>query len=259
MQLDYKLKKVLYLFGLILFFIFLRVWFLSVVNYEKMQKLSVLPRRKTIALSPTRGLISDKSHVLLAKNKKCFDVLICYMDIKQISQNEYFFEDGIRVKFPKRKTYIQDLSSLLEEHVGLKAEDIEDFIYAKSALFQDIPVLLKEGISEKSYHKLKILEKDWPGLKVQISQKREYPCKKLGCHVVGYLGAIDELTYKKASSEKKILKQYIDEREKGLTPQLPPGFNNPFEVRERYSELCEKSFNLQDVVGKDGIENSNKY
>jgi cell division protein FtsI/penicillin-binding protein 2 len=256
MQLEYKLKKVLYLFGLMLFFIFLRVWFLSVINYEKMQKLSVLPRRKTLTLNPTRGLITDKNHVLLAKNKKCFEVLICYMDIKQIPQNEYLIEHGVKVKFPKRKTYIQDLSRLLEDHVNLKAEDIEDFIYAKAALFQDIPVLLQEGISEKSYHVLKALEKDWPGLRINISQKRDYPGQKLGCHVVGYLGAIDELTYKKASLEKKILKEYIDAREKGLTPPLPQGFNNPFEVRERYNELCEKSFNLTDLVGKDGIEKS---
>lgn len=254
MNIEFKLRKVLYLFGLMLFFIFLRVWFLSVINYDKMQKLSVLPRRKTITLSPTRGLIKDRNQILLAKNKKCFDVLICYMDIKQIPQNEYFFEQGIKIKFAKRKTYIQDLSRLLEDHVGLKAEDIEDFIYAKAALFQDIPILLKEDIDESSYHKLKALEKDWPGLRVQISQKRDYPFQKTGCHILGYLGAIDETTYKKASVEKKILKQYIDDREKGLTPPLPSGFNNPFEVRERYSELCDKSFNLQDLVGKDGIE-----
>lgn len=256
MHLEYKLKKVLYLFGLMLFFIFLRVWFLSVINYEKMQKLSVLPRRKTITLNPSRGLITDKNHLLLAKNKKCFDVFICYMDIKQIPQNQFVIENGIKIKFPARKTYIQDLASLLEEHVNLKADDIEDFIYAKAALFQDIPVILKENISEKSYHKLKALEKDWPGLRVQISHKRDYPYQKTGCHIVGYLGAIDELTYKKALSEKKVLKQYIDDREKGLTPPLPQGYNTPFDVRERYKELCDKSFNLQDLVGKDGIEKS---
>lgn len=254
MQLEYKLKKVFYFFGLLLFFIFLRVWFLSVINYEKMQKLSVLPRRKAITLNPTRGLITDKNHHLLAKNKKCFDVLISYIDIKQIPQNEYFFENGLRIKSPKRKIYIQDLARLLEDHLDLTAEEIEDFIYGKAALFQDTPVVLKQNISEKSYHRLKILEKDWPGLKVQISQKRDYPYQKLGCHIVGYLGAIDSLTYKKTSLEKKILKQYIDEREKGLTPLLPQGYNNPFEVRERYHELCDKNFNLQDLVGKDGIE-----
>lgn len=239
-----------------LFFIFLRVWFLSVINYEKMQKLSVLPRRKTITLCPTRGLITDSNHLILAKNKKSFDVYISYIDIKQIPQNEIIFENGYKIKFPKRKTYIQDLAKMLEDHVNICAEDIEDFIYAKAALFQDVPVLLKDNISEKSYHQLKFLEKDWPGFKVQVSHKRDYPYQKVGCHIIGYIGAIDQYTYKKANEEKKLLKQYIDDREKGLTPQLPHGFNNPFEVRERYNELCEKSFQLQDLVGKDGIEKS---
>jgi cell division protein FtsI/penicillin-binding protein 2 len=254
MHLEYKLKKVLFLYGFLLFFILVRVWFLSVINYEKMQKLSVLPRRKTFSVAPSRGLITDSGQVFLACNKKRFDIGICYQDIKQIPSFETYLENGKKIKFPKRKTYIQDLAALLEEHTQMTKEDIEDFIYAKAALFQDATVTLEENISEKSYHRLKLEEKDWPGLKIKISASRFYPNQKLACHVVGHVGPIDSLTYKKVSLERKILKDYIDEREKGLTPPLPKGFNSPFDVRQRYNELCLKNYDLQDVVGKEGIE-----
>lgn len=256
MSLDFKLRKVLTLYGLLLFCLLVRVWFLSVINYDKMQKLSVLPRRKTLQIPPSRGLITAQDGKLLASNKRRFNIAICYQDIKRVPQYEIYLENGQKTKYPKRKTYIQDLAKLLSEHTAQSVEDIEDFIYAKAALFQDAHLVLKENISEKSYHILKLLEKDWPGLKIQIDQTRNYPQGKLACHVVGYLGSVDASTYKKANEEKKLLKEYIDARERGLSPPLPKGFNNPFEVRERLNELLAKSYNLQDLVGKDGIEKS---
>jgi len=54
--------------------------------------------------------------------------------------------------------------------------------------------------------------------------------------------------------KKKRLKDYIDQREQGLIPTLPKGFMSPYEVRNRYDMLIQKSYQLQDFVGKDGIE-----
>jgi len=202
-SLHYKLKKVLILFGFLLFCILVRVWFLSVIQYDKMHKLSVLPRRKTQLIAPTRGVIVDRDGKKMACNQKRFDVAICYQDIKEIPQVRYKIIDGKKTRVYERREYIKNLSSMLSLMLDLSLEEIEDFIYAKAAIFQDATLTLKEDIPESLYPVLKMKEKDWPGLKVVTSLKRIYPQEKVGCHVVGYIGPIDEKTYKELNEEKK--------------------------------------------------------
>ena len=254
MNLEFKLKKIISFFGLLLFLILIRVGFLCVIDYEKMHKLSSLPRYKSVTLPPSRGLIADRGGHLLAGNQKRFDIAIIYQDIKAIPSQTYDPVTG--TKSPTRKLYISNLSQFLSSYCDLTPQQIEDFIYAKSALFQDIPLTLVEDITLSAYHQLKLLQSQWPGLKILISQKRHYPHQKIGSHVIGFLGAIDQLTYQKAQEEKKQLRTYIQQREKGLTPPLPKGFNTPFEVRTRFDELSQKSYNLVDFVGIDGVEKS---
>lgn len=253
-SIEYKLRKVLILFGFLLFCILVRVWFLSVINYEKMHKLSVLPRRRTQMIAPTRGVISDCNGKKLACNQKRFDVAICYQDIKEIPQVRYKIIDGKKTRVLERKNYIKELSTMLSLMLDLSFEEIEDFIYAKAAIFQDSTLVLKQNIPDSLYPILKLKEKDWPGLKIITSQTRVYPQEKTGCHIVGYIGPIDESTYRQLNEEKNLLKTYIDQREQGLIPPLPQGYMSPYEVRYAYDQLVQKSYQLQDFIGKDGIE-----
>jgi len=251
---SFKIRNMLVLFGLSLFIIFLRVWYLSVINYEKMQKLSELPRRRTQLILPTRGLIYDSKGELLAANKQQFTLSILYQEIKEIPSCEIRYDKGQKIKIAKRKAYIESLCQFLAPYTGMKAEAIEDFIYAKAALFQDMPLMLFENLSLRDYSVLKLKEKDWPGLKISVSHKRVYPREKVGCHILGYMGAIDDKTYHTLIQEQHRLKTYIEERERGLTPPLPSGFSDPLEVRNRYDILLEKGYHIQDSIGKEGIE-----
>ena len=44
---------------------------------------------------------------------------------------------------------------------------IEDTIHGKASLFPHTPFILKEDLSEKEYYRLKLMEKDWVGIRTE--------------------------------------------------------------------------------------------
>ncbi len=104
---------------------------------------------------------------------------------------------GKRIKIFKRKEYIKQLAQLLGYELQLDAERIEDLIHAKASYYLQMPFVIKEDISEKEYYRLRLLEKDWPGLYVRHLPKRFYPRGKVGADIIGYMGAINRTEYEK--------------------------------------------------------------
>ncbi|NBO25070.1 MAG: hypothetical protein EBU93_07570, partial [Chlamydiae bacterium] len=95
---------------------------------------------------------------------------------------------------------------------------------------------------------------DWIGLEAQKSTKRIYPLGKVGCDILGYVGSINQKEYVAIAEEIKKLQDYILKRDQGEPTILPEGFDNPLEVRARLKELQEKSYTINDHIGKTGIE-----
>jgi len=61
--------------------------------------------------------------------------------------------------------------------------------------------VIKENISEKEYYKLRLFQKDWPGLESQMLSERYYPLKESGSHNIGYLGAVNEKEFFKIAEK----------------------------------------------------------
>jgi cell division protein FtsI/penicillin-binding protein 2 len=98
------------------------------------------------------------------------------------------------------------------------------------------------------------MQKDWRGIEAERSSKRVYPLGKTACDVIGYMGAIDPSEYLRIAQEIQVLQEYIKKRELGEIVFLPPGYDNPFEVRKRLQLLQQKAYTINDQVGKAGIE-----
>ena len=71
--------------------------------------------------------------------------------------------------------YIKELVKLLSNELGLEAERVEDLIHAKASYYAQVPFILKDNLTEQEYYRLKILEKDWPGLQARRMPQRHYP------------------------------------------------------------------------------------
>ena len=162
--------------------------------------------------------------------------------------------EGNRTKVYKRKAYIQNLALLLSRELGLEAERIEDLIHAKASYYSQVPFVLKDDLTEQEYYRLKMLEKDWPGLHVRHMPKRHYPRGRVGADVIGYMGAINRQEYEKILHEMKALEQYLKERENDGEGEEVAGIQDTQQARRRLRDLQAKAYTIHDYVGKTGIE-----
>lgn len=250
-----KANVILHLILIAFVIIGARLWYLSVIQYEEKFEQSKRPQRKTVIESAKRATIRDRFNIPLAYNKIAYSAGVSYAPIRQVPSIAFEEDEtGKKVKKFKRKEYIKNLSHLLAEELHLDEKRVEDLIYSKAALYFNLPYILKQDISEKEYYRLRMLEKDWPGLVVQTHSKREYPKGFSAADIVGYMGAISLEQYEKIILEKKALEDYLVKWENGEDPPFPVGYESLSAIRNRYKDLEALAYTAQDYVGKTGIE-----
>lgn len=245
------LNIVLFAFLLII----IRIWHLSVIQYESRLEESRKPQKRTVVEPAIRATIRDRFNIPLALNKIQYQAAIVYNDLKVIPSIRWEQgKDGKKIKVFKRKNYIKELANLLAHELHLDAEKIEDLIHAKASYYSQIPFIIKDEISEQEYYRLKMLEKDWPGIYVQKIPKRYYPKGRIAADIIGYMGAINKTEYDAILHEMKELEHLISKREEGEDVEWPAGLTSSFQARKRLKDLQEKAYTIHDYVGKTGVE-----
>lgn len=250
-----KSKKLLLLLLLAFSLILLRVWHLSLIQSEDKVRRKMPTKKHTIIHPAPRGEIFDRYHLPLAINKIRYDANIYYNQIKEIPSFIWVKGKGQK-KYKKylRKEYIHSISTLLSNVLDLDQDRIEDLIHSKASLFPNTPYTLKENLTESEYYKLKMLEKDYPGLSASSSLVRDYPKKKVGSNLLGYLGAISQNEYLKVAQKISLLEKFLEEEESLQSPSLPDGYFSKEHVIAHLKKLKECSYTLSTMVGKVGIE-----
>lgn len=255
MDLPEKANLILNIILIAFIMITLRLWYLSVIQYDQRLEESRKPQRRLVMEGAKRGTIRDRFNIPLAINKIQYQAAIIYAPLKDIPMYKTEMgPDGQRVKRFKRKTYIAELAALLAEELELDPERIEDLIYSKAAFFSHIPYVIKEDITEKEYYRLKMLEKDWPGIQVQKTSKRYYPQGRVAGDILGYMGAINKSELEKVTTELKTLETWIENFDQGLEEPFPKGIESWDQAQRRLKDLQEKAYSINDFVGKGGVE-----
>lgn len=250
-----KANKVLNIILLAFIIIILRIWHLTVVQHEERSINALKPQRRTLIESPMRGTIRDRFNIPLAVNRIQYNAAIIYSPLRQIPSMKWEkTSDGQKRRSYPRKEYISKLAKLFAEKLSLDKEDVEDLIHSKGALYNQIPFIIKEDVTETEYYSLRALEKDWPGIQMQKIPRRFYPKGKVGCDIVGYLGAINRAEYEAIIEQMGVLKSYLTACEQDEETPLPDGFTDYQQVKTKFKELKSKSYSLTDRVGKAGIE-----
>ncbi|OGP70870.1 MAG: penicillin-binding protein 2 [Deltaproteobacteria bacterium RBG_13_58_19] len=156
---------ILFLFGLL----FLRLWFLQLVEGEDLKQRSEFNRIRLQDLPPWRGMILDKNGQVLVSNRPSFDLVVVLEDVTDI---------------PLLARRLGSLLKLEAQQVILQLEG------ARQAGFQT--VRLMADLSWEGMALVESFKAELPGVIIQVQPKREYPHKSLACHVLGYLGEITE-------------------------------------------------------------------
>jgi cell division protein FtsI/penicillin-binding protein 2 len=257
MNLSSKTNQVLCFIFVCMLLILIKVWYLSIFQHEHYVKQSL--KTKTVIEQPPRATIQDRFGIPLAINKIQYNVSVCYSYISQQIPRTKWEEEtpgGKKFKqFPRAK-YIDKLASYLSEELQMDSKKIEDLIHSTATLIPHLPCTIKENIPEKQYYKLRMLERQWPGLLATQSTRRCYPLDKTACDIIGYLGNIDRTQYLKIAHELHLLEQYFLEKKRGENPFLPEGFHTPEAAFKRLADLKEKSYTIDALVGKQGVEAS---
>jgi cell division protein FtsI/penicillin-binding protein 2 len=249
-----KANRVLNFISLCLLLLLLRVWYLEVPKRESYEAEAAKPKRRSLAIQAYRGPIYDRFSIPMAINKIQYNAAVSFAQIREIPAVLWVKEGKNKRKTYPRKEHISKIALCLSEELGLDAEEIEDAIYAKAAVFPNTPYVIQEDISEKSYYRLRMLERTLSGIYVQKLAKRFYPQGRVAADVVGYLGAISQQEHMAIAEEIEKLKTYLEQRKEHEAPFLPKGYHSAAEVIKRLSELEERAYTINDLVGKAGVE-----
>lgn len=236
METSTKIHRVLNLFLLAFLAILLRVWHLGVIQREDKLIEAQKPQQRTVLVRASRGTICDRFHLPMAVNRISYNAAIYYAQIAEIPTVEW----RENVKIYARKEYIRNLSEVLGKTLQLDPGRIEDLIHSKAALFPHAPFIIKSSLTEEEHYRLRMLEKDWPGISAEIASVRSYPMGKTGCHLIGTMGAISPKEYTAIAQELSELQVTADLLERTDLKWL--------------QELKEKAYSLNDLVGKTGVE-----
>lgn len=252
-----KANRILNILLLSLILILLRIWYLSVIQYDQNLEDSRKPQTKTVMEPARRGTIRDRFNIPLAINKIQYQAGVVYSELLQIPAIVWEKNGNEKpIKRYKRKEYIKKMSNLLAEELGADPLRIEDLIYGKASFYHQFPFVIKDEISEKCYYRLKMMQKDWPGIHVQCVPKRDYPKNQVGGDIIGFMGAINKPEYEKIMQDIKNLKNFLNDPEKDEHTHLPPGIASLESAMQRLKELEANAYTINDYVGKIGIEGS---
>lgn len=233
----------------------LRVWYLAIVKHEEHVELAKRPQHKLTIEPANRGTIRDRFNIPLAVNRIQYNASICYDPIRHLPRVKIIKDaSGKKQRIFYRKEYITKFASHLASCLDLDATYIEDLIWSKAAIFPNTLFVIKEDISEEEYYRLHIMERDWPGLSMEISSRRHYPLDKVASNILGYMGPISSNEHFRIREEMTVLENFLKDRELGLPVVLPLGYMSSKEVRRRYQELKDRTYTINSRVGKLGIE-----
>jgi len=149
--------------------LFIRLFFLQVIEREEYRRLSENNSIRLQSIKPPRGLIFDRHGELLVDNRPSFDLSIITKDAKPLEKTlgklAYFL-----------KSPVEELQSNMSRNKGYSAYT---------------PILLKQDIGRDALAQVEVHKFDLPGVGVDVEARRQYINRNSAAHLVGYLSEIN--------------------------------------------------------------------
>lgn len=169
---NFRLRlTVLGLFALIAFSILAtRFYFLQINRYDHYQTLAENNRISVVPIAPNRGLITDRNGVVLAHNFFVYTLEITPSKIDDLDAT------------------IAELAKLVE----VSSIDLKRFkkLKAQSHVFESVP--LRTHLNEVEAARFAVNRYRFPGVEIKSRLFRHYPQGKMGAHMIGYIGRIND-------------------------------------------------------------------
>lgn len=250
-----KANRLLVGFIIALSIITLRIWHVAVVQHDKKKEEAYRPQHRNIPEHCDRAGICDRFGRTLAENVLQYNVGISYRAIRDIPTRVWHTDaSGNKKLVPVRKDYIKKFANFLAQELHMDSNFVEDTIHAKASVLGSVPYIVQANVSERTFLRLKMLEKDWPGLHVESSVRRHYPEGRTVAELLGYVGPISTEEYKKITRELGNLRECIRAYEEGEDPKFPSGISSIDQIRKLLRELEMHAYGVNSLIGKLGVE-----
>ncbi|MGP9801800.1 penicillin-binding protein 2 [Rheinheimera sp. NSM] len=142
---------------------------LQVVLHQDYQTRSEGNRIKVVPLAPNRGLIFDRSGILLAENRPVFSLELVPEQIGDMTAT----------------------LAALAELIELSPEQQDAFLKQVKAQRRFNSIALKEQLNDTEVAVLAVNQHRFPGVTVEARLSRHYPFGDLFTHAIGYIGKIN--------------------------------------------------------------------
>lgn len=172
---QYYFKRRLVFAGFVVVVLFLllayRLFYLQVIQYQHYQTLAENNRISVVPIVPTRGLILDKHGVVLAHN---------------------FFVYTLEITPSKLEKDIEETINELSDLIEISELDKKKFkkLRQGSRDFESTPI--RTHLNETEAASFAVSKYHFPGVEIKSRLYRRYPLEKLGAHIVGYIGRIND-------------------------------------------------------------------
>ena len=166
LRLGFTAFVVLALFGVLA----ARFFYLQISQYNRYQTLAEKNRISLAPIVPNRGLIIDKHGVVLAHNFFVYTLEITPSKVDDLEATITEIKQFVEISPLDRKRF----SKLREE----------------SHNFESVPI--RTHLNEVEAARFAVNHYRFPGVEIKSRLFRHYPLGKLGAHVVGYIGRIND-------------------------------------------------------------------
>lgn len=155
--------------GICTFVLLSRLFYLQVIQYKNYSDLAKHNQLTVIPIEPNRGLIYDRSGVLLAENIPTFSLNI----------------------IPNLVPNIDETIKALQEIINVTPDNIKQFRRSMQQHHRSDPIPLKIKLTQDEVANFYVNQYHFPGVTIDASMIRRYPLADITASTVGYVGRIN--------------------------------------------------------------------
>jgi penicillin-binding protein 2 len=145
-----------------------RLYYLQVLESARYTMLAEENRISLRLVSPSRGLITDRSGVPLAVNQQNYRLVLVQ----------------------ERTRDIEGMLNQLSQIVPLSDTDRRRIVREVQRKRRFVPVTVKENLSWDQVATIEVNAVDLPGVSIEVGEIRNYPFAEATAHILGYVGAV---------------------------------------------------------------------
>jgi penicillin-binding protein 2 len=165
-----KMNVLLGIVSVIFFGVFLKLFYLQILNYPYYRGLSDNNSLRLITARAPRGIITDRNGEILATNEPSYSLYVVPADLKNNTNS------------------LVRLSQILDEPLS----SLELMVESRKKRRRFEPIRLQTHLDEKMIAEIEENRVRLPGVYVQLEPERYYPHGELASHILGYIGEISE-------------------------------------------------------------------